>query len=65
MKYMSGVVLQEELMRLRQTAGGDGRGARTPHSYGPEKNAQITLMPWVLTAVGMALLGIIIGKFLM
>lgn len=57
--------LKEELMRLRQSAGGDGRSARSPHSYGPEKNAQITLMPWVLTAVGMALLGIIIGKFLM
>ncbi|XP_035433655.1 vesicle-associated membrane protein-associated protein B isoform X3 [Spodoptera frugiperda] len=56
--------LKEELMRLRQSAGGDGRMAR-PHSYGPEKNAQIALMPWVLTAVGMALLGIIIGKFLM
>lgn len=58
-------VLQEELMRLRQTAGGDGRAARTPHSYGPEKNAQVTLMPWVMTAIGMAILGIIIGKFLM
>ncbi|KAJ8737162.1 hypothetical protein PYW07_000433 [Mythimna separata] len=57
--------LKEELMRLRQSAGGDGRAARTPHSYGPEKNSQITLMPWVLTAIGMALLGIIIGKFLM
>ncbi|XP_026727962.1 vesicle-associated membrane protein-associated protein B isoform X3 [Trichoplusia ni] len=56
--------LKEELLRLRQAAGGDGRVAR-PHSYGPEKNAQIALMPWVLTAVGMALLGIIIGKFLM
>ncbi|CAH0578131.1 unnamed protein product [Chrysodeixis includens] len=56
--------LKEELLRLRQAAGGDGRVAR-PHSYGPEKSAQIALMPWVLTAVGMALLGIIIGKFLM
>ncbi|PZC74709.1 vesicle-associated membrane protein-associated protein B isoform X1 [Helicoverpa armigera] len=56
--------LKEELMRLRQSAGGEGRVARA-HSYGPEKSAQVALMPWVLTAVGMALLGIIIGKFLM
>lgn len=58
------VVLQEELLRLRQAGGGDGRVTRA-HSYGPEKNAQVALMPWLATAIGMALLGIIIGKFLM
>ncbi|XP_063546788.1 vesicle-associated membrane protein-associated protein B isoform X3 [Cydia strobilella] len=56
--------LKEELLRLRQ-AGGDGRGAARRHSYGPEKHAQTTMMPWLATAVAMALLGIIIGKFLM
>lgn len=55
--------LKEELLRLRQ-GGGDGRTVRA-HSYGPEKNAQVALMPWLATAVAMALLGIIIGKFLM
>lgn len=55
--------LQEELLRLRQAAG-DGRLQRR-HSYGPEKNAQVAMMPWLMTAVGMAILGIIIGKFLM
>ncbi|XP_063633710.1 vesicle-associated membrane protein-associated protein B isoform X1 [Cydia splendana] len=56
--------LKEELLRLRQ-AGGDGRGAARRHSYGPEKQAQAAMMPWLATAVAMALLGIIIGKFLM
>ncbi|XP_063373455.1 vesicle-associated membrane protein-associated protein B isoform X3 [Cydia amplana] len=56
--------LKEELLRLRQ-AGGDGRGAARRHSYGPEKHAQAAMMPWLATAVAMALLGIIIGKFLM
>ncbi|XP_026317983.1 vesicle-associated membrane protein-associated protein A isoform X4 [Hyposmocoma kahamanoa] len=55
--------LKEELLRLRQAAG-DGRLQRR-HSYGPEKNAQVAMMPWLITAVGMAILGIIIGKFLM
>ncbi|XP_049884785.1 vesicle-associated membrane protein-associated protein B isoform X3 [Pectinophora gossypiella] len=55
--------LKEQLLRLRQSAG-DGRLPRR-HSYGPEKSAQVALMPWVMTAVGMAILGIIIGKFLM
>lgn len=59
------VVCQEELLRLRQSAGGDGRGVARRHSYGPEKTAQVAMMPWVATAVAMALLGIIIGKFLM
>ena len=54
--------MQEELLRLSQTAG-EGRVRR--HSYRPEKHEQITLMPWIAIAVGMALLGIIIGKFLM
>ncbi|KAI8430818.1 hypothetical protein MSG28_000973 [Choristoneura fumiferana] len=57
--------LKEELLRLRQSAGGDGRGVARRHSYGPEKTAQVAMMPWVATAVAMALLGIIIGKFLM
>ncbi|XP_075991433.1 VAMP-associated protein 33kDa isoform X1 [Anticarsia gemmatalis] len=56
--------LKEELLRLRQAGGGDGRVARA-HSYGPEKNAQVALVPWLATAIGMALLGILIGKFLM
>ncbi|CAH2985372.1 unnamed protein product [Chilo suppressalis] len=56
--------LKEELLRLNQSAGGDGRAIR-PHSYGPEKSAQVTPMPWVATALLMALIGIIIGKFLM
>lgn len=54
---------QEELLRLHQSAG-DGRAAR-PHSYGPEKTAQVASMPWVATALVMAFIGIIIGKFLM
>ncbi|KAG6446488.1 vesicle-associated membrane protein-associated protein B isoform X2 [Manduca sexta] len=56
--------LKEELLRLRQSAGGEGRVTRA-HSYGPEKSAQVALMPWIATAVGMAIIGIIIGKFLM
>ncbi|KAL4717427.1 hypothetical protein ACJJTC_000576 [Scirpophaga incertulas] len=55
--------LKEELLRMHQTAG-DGRNVR-PHSFGPEKNIQATSMPWVATALVMALVGIIIGKFLM
>ncbi|KAJ2954331.1 hypothetical protein O0L34_g2589 [Tuta absoluta] len=55
--------LKEELLRLRQAAG-DGRMARR-HSYGPEKQAQAGMMPWVMATLGMAILGIIIGKFLM
>ncbi|KAL0852154.1 hypothetical protein ABMA28_000389 [Loxostege sticticalis] len=55
--------LKEELLRLHQSAG-DGRAAR-PHSYGPEKTAQVASMPWVATALVMAFIGIIIGKFLM
>ncbi|XP_068618079.1 vesicle-associated membrane protein-associated protein B/C isoform X2 [Battus philenor] len=54
--------LKEELLRLHQSVG-EGRGRR--HSYGPEKNAQGALAPWIAIAVGMAFLGIIIGKFLM
>ncbi|KAJ0183821.1 hypothetical protein K1T71_000244 [Dendrolimus kikuchii] len=56
--------LKEELLRLCQAAGGDGRMNR-PHSYGPEKSAQVPLMPWIAVAVGMAFLGIIIGKYFM
>ncbi|XP_072930991.1 vesicle-associated membrane protein-associated protein A isoform X2 [Epargyreus clarus] len=56
--------LKEELLRLHQQVGGDGRVGRR-HSYGPEKTGQVALMPWIATAIGMALLGIIIGKFLM
>ncbi|XP_026500578.1 vesicle-associated membrane protein-associated protein B/C isoform X1 [Vanessa tameamea] len=56
--------LKEELLRLHQSVGGEGRVARR-HSYGPEKTEQIALMPWIATAIGMALLGIIIGKFIM
>lgn len=56
--------LKEELLRLRQATGGEGRLTR-PHSFGPEKGAQVALMPWIATAVGMALIGIIIGKFFM
>lgn len=59
-----GHVLQEELLRLHQSGGGDGRTAR-PHSYGPEKSAQAPSVPWVVTALVMAFIGIIIGKFLM
>ncbi|CAK1588162.1 unnamed protein product [Parnassius mnemosyne] len=55
--------LKEELLRLHQSMG-EGRTARR-HSYGPEKNAQAAMMPWIAIAVGMAFLGIIIGKFLM
>ncbi|CAG4984866.1 unnamed protein product [Parnassius apollo] len=55
--------LKEELLRLHQSMG-EGRTARR-HSYGPEKNAQASMMPWIAIAVGMAFLGIIIGKFLM
>ncbi|XP_045784020.1 vesicle-associated membrane protein-associated protein A isoform X3 [Maniola jurtina] len=54
--------LKEELLRLHQ--GGEARMQRG-HSYGPEKTEQMALMPWIATAIGMALLGIIIGKFLM
>ncbi|XP_023949880.1 vesicle-associated membrane protein-associated protein B isoform X3 [Bicyclus anynana] len=54
--------LKEELLRVHQ--GGESRMPRG-HSYGPEKTEQIALMPWIATAIGMALLGIIIGKFLM
>ncbi|XP_053623806.1 vesicle-associated membrane protein-associated protein B/C-like isoform X2 [Plodia interpunctella] len=56
--------LKEELLRLHQTASGDGRVART-HSYEPEKTAQAATMPWMVTALVMAFIGIIIGKFLM
>ncbi|XP_039763513.1 vesicle-associated membrane protein-associated protein A-like isoform X4 [Pararge aegeria] len=52
----------EELLRVHQ--GGESRMPRG-HSYGPEKTEQVALMPWIATAIGMALLGIIIGKFLM
>lgn len=52
------------MLRLHQNAGGDARVAR-PHSYGPEKSAQVATMPWVATALVMAFIGIIIGKFLM
>ncbi|XP_034839769.1 vesicle-associated membrane protein-associated protein B isoform X3 [Maniola hyperantus] len=54
--------LKEELLRLHQ--GGETRMQRG-HSYGPEKTEQMALMPWIATAIGMALLGIIIGKFIM
>ncbi|XP_039763510.1 vesicle-associated membrane protein-associated protein A-like isoform X1 [Pararge aegeria] len=54
--------LKEELLRVHQ--GGESRMPRG-HSYGPEKTEQVALMPWIATAIGMALLGIIIGKFLM
>lgn len=54
--------LKEELLRLNPMAV-EGRVRR--HSYRPEKHEQIALMPWIAIAVGMALLGIIIGKFLM
>ncbi|XP_063837624.1 vesicle-associated membrane protein-associated protein B isoform X2 [Ostrinia nubilalis] len=56
--------LKEELLRLHQSAGGDGRAVR-PHSYGPEKTAQTASVPWLATALVMAFIGIIIGKFLM
>ncbi|XP_026763194.1 vesicle-associated membrane protein/synaptobrevin-binding protein isoform X3 [Galleria mellonella] len=56
--------LKEELLRLHQSAGGDGRVAR-PHSYGPEKQAQVPSLPLVAAAVVMALIGIVIGKFFM
>ncbi|KAM3968721.1 VAMP-associated protein 33kDa isoform 3-T3 [Aphomia sociella] len=56
--------LKEELLRLHQSTGGDGRVAR-PHSYGPEKHAQAPSLPWVAVAVVMALIGIVIGKFFM
>ncbi|CAH2103215.1 unnamed protein product [Euphydryas editha] len=55
--------LKEELLRLHQSGGGETRARR--HSYGPEKTEQMALMPWIATAIAMALLGIIIGKFLM
>ncbi|XP_014370067.1 vesicle-associated membrane protein-associated protein A isoform X5 [Papilio machaon] len=54
--------LKEELLRLHQKVG-EGRVRR--HSYTPDKNAQATLIPWIAIAIGMAFLGIIIGKFLM
>ncbi|XP_045458640.1 vesicle-associated membrane protein-associated protein B [Melitaea cinxia] len=54
--------LKEELLRLHQS-GGEARAR--PHSYGPEKTEQVSLMPWIATAIAMALLGIVIGKFLM
>ncbi|CAG9558318.1 unnamed protein product [Danaus chrysippus] len=54
----------EELLRLHQGGGGEGRPARG-HSYGPEKTEHAALMAWVATAIAMALLGIIIGKFIM
>lgn len=56
--------LKEELLRLHQSAGGDGRVAR-PRSYGPEKQAQVPSLPLVAAAVVMALIGIVIGKFFM
>ncbi|CAG9781908.1 unnamed protein product [Diatraea saccharalis] len=55
--------LKEELLRLK-SAGGDAR-AKRPHSYGPEKNAQVASMPWIATAILMACIGIMIGKFFM
>ncbi|KOB77977.1 putative VAMP-associated protein [Operophtera brumata] len=55
--------LKEELLRLRQ-AMGDGRAART-HSFGPDKQQQASMMPWIGVAIAMALLGVIIGKFFM
>ncbi|XP_013138107.1 PREDICTED: vesicle-associated membrane protein-associated protein A isoform X2 [Papilio polytes] len=54
--------LKEELLRLHQKVG-EGRARR--HSYTPDKNAQATLIPWIAIAIGMAFVGIIIGKFLM
>ncbi|XP_038216341.1 vesicle-associated membrane protein-associated protein B isoform X3 [Zerene cesonia] len=56
--------LKEELLRLHQQVGGEQVAARG-HSYGPEKKEQAVLMPWLAIAIGMALLGIIIGKFFM
>ncbi|KAG6441416.1 hypothetical protein O3G_MSEX001816 [Manduca sexta] len=56
--------LKRELDRLRQSASGVDRVSRA-HSYGPEKNAQVALLTWLGTAVGMAIIGIIIGKFVM
>ncbi|OWR40634.1 vesicle-associated membrane protein/synaptobrevin-binding protein isoform X1 [Danaus plexippus] len=56
--------LKEELLRLHQGGAGEGRPARG-HSYGPEKTEHAALMAWVATAIAMALLGIIIGKFIM
>ncbi|XP_013189146.1 vesicle-associated membrane protein-associated protein B isoform X2 [Amyelois transitella] len=56
--------LKEELLRLHQSASGDGRVTRT-HSFEPEKTAQGASMPWMVTALVMAFIGIIIGKFLM
>lgn len=61
--FMLRVGLQEELLRLRQ-AMGDGQAART-HSFGPDKQAQASVMPWIGVAIAMALFGIIIGKFFM
>lgn len=55
--------LKEEVLRLRQAAC-DGRATRA-HSFGPEKQQQGAAMQWVGIAVAMALLGILIGKFLM
>ncbi|XP_011549668.2 vesicle-associated membrane protein-associated protein A isoform X2 [Plutella xylostella] len=54
--------LKEEVLRLRLVAGG---GAARRHSYGPEKTAQASLMPWLAMSIGMAFIGILIGKFLM
>ncbi|XP_013162225.1 PREDICTED: vesicle-associated membrane protein-associated protein A isoform X5 [Papilio xuthus] len=54
--------LKEELLRLHQKVG-EGRVRR--HSYTPDKNAQATMIPWIAIAIGMAFLGIVIGKFLM
>ncbi|XP_045510300.1 vesicle-associated membrane protein-associated protein B/C isoform X3 [Colias croceus] len=55
--------LKEELLRLHQQVGGEQ--LQRGHSYGPEKKEQVALMPWLAIAIGMALLGIIIGKFFM
>ncbi|GBP54339.1 Vesicle-associated membrane protein-associated protein A [Eumeta japonica] len=52
--------LKEEILRLRQAAG-DSR-----NQYEPEATSQVNdvaMVPWLVTAVCMALIGVIVGKF--
>ncbi|XP_041987843.1 vesicle-associated membrane protein-associated protein B/C isoform X6 [Aricia agestis] len=56
--------LKEDLLRLHQTVGAEGRVTRR-HSFSPTKTDQASLLPWLAVAVGMAIFGIIIGKFIM
>ncbi|VVC86186.1 unnamed protein product [Leptidea sinapis] len=56
--------LREELLRLQQQGWAEDRQTRS-HSYGPEKEDQQPVMPWIAIAFAMALLGIVIGKFIM